>query len=146
MHDWFFERLQGGQLVYEESWCRGAADTRKRSATEHLVAELDSAGNARKKYTWGLDVSGSAQGADGVAARYDYDAFGDTYRTDGSQAAADNPFRYSTKHTDDENDLVYYGLRFYKQETGRFLNRDLIQEAGGLNLLRLRGQWAGERH
>jgi RHS repeat-associated protein len=45
-----------------------------------------------------------------------------------------NPFRFSTKFTDHETDLLYYGYRFYNPSTGRWLNRDPIEEKGGLNL------------
>jgi RHS repeat-associated protein len=48
--------------------------------------------------------------------------------------AAANPIRWSTKYTDDETDLVYYGHRYYTLSTGRWLNRDPIEEAGGANL------------
>ena len=51
----------------------------------------------------------------------------------GSQAQA-NPFRWSTKWWDDETTLVYYGYRFYSPRLGRFINRDPIEEKGGINL------------
>ncbi len=41
---------------------------------------------------------------------------------------------FSTKYTDDETGLVYYGYRYYSPELGRWLNRDPIEEEGGLNL------------
>ena len=41
-----------------------------------------------------------------------------------------NPFRFSTKYTDDETDLVYYGYRYYSPEMGRWMNRDPIGEEG----------------
>ncbi len=47
---------------------------------------------------------------------------------------ADNPFRFSTKYTDLETGLIYYGNRYYGSREGRFINRDPIQEQGGLNL------------
>ena len=40
----------------------------------------------------------------------------------------------STKYTDSETGLLYYGYRFLQPETGRWLIRDLIDEAGGVNL------------
>jgi RHS repeat-associated protein len=40
----------------------------------------------------------------------------------------------STKHHDDETGLVYYGYRYYAPELGRWLNRDPVEEEGGLNL------------
>ncbi len=121
-----------------------------------------------KVYTWGLDWSGSRQGAGGVGglqfvtdhlagasyfpvydgngnvmglvntagaftAIYEYDAFGQTIRAEGS-AANSNAFRFSTKFTDLETGLVYYGLRYYSPSLGRFINRDPIEERGGLNL------------
>jgi RHS repeat-associated protein len=44
-----------------------------------------------------------------------------------------NPIRFSTKYTDDESDFLYYGHRYYNPSTGRWLNRDPIEESGGLN-------------
>jgi RHS repeat-associated protein len=49
-------------------------------------------------------------------------------------AAAINPFRFSTKYEDPETSLLYYGYRFYNPSTGRWLSRDPIEEAGGMNL------------
>jgi len=51
----------------------------------------------------------------------------------GSQAAQ-NPSRFSTKFTDEESGLVYYGYRYYSPGMGRWLSRDPIAENGGLNL------------
>jgi RHS repeat-associated protein len=45
-----------------------------------------------------------------------------------------NPFRWSTKYTDEETGLVYYGYRLYDPYIGRWINRDPIGEEGGLNL------------
>ena len=40
-----------------------------------------------------------------------------------------NPFRFSTKYQDDEPDL-YYGYRYYNPSTGRWINRDPLDERG----------------
>jgi RHS repeat-associated protein len=137
----------------------------------NLLAELDwnpstSTFILNSTYTWGLDLSGSLQGAGGVggllwlnagtathatgydgngnvialvdladgstSATYDYGPFGDTLKADGP-AAALNPYRFSTKFTDDTG-LLYYGLRYYNPSTGRWINRDPIEEFGGFNL------------
>lgn len=37
-----------------------------------------------------------------------------------------NPFRFSTKHQDDESDLLDYGYRYYKAPTGTRVSRDPI--------------------
>jgi RHS repeat-associated protein len=72
--------------------------------------------------------------ADGqtVTARYEYGPFGEPLAKTGP-AADLNPFRWSSKFTD-ESGLVYYGYRFYNPETGRWLSRDPIEERGGVNL------------
>ena len=67
------------------------------------------------------------------SATYDYNAFGETIQSDGV-ASVTNHFRFSTKYTDDETGLLYYGFRFYQPTTGRWLSRDLIEERGGKNL------------
>ena len=41
---------------------------------------------------------------------------------------------FSTKYQDKETGLLYYGFRYYSPEMGRWLNRDPIQERGGVNV------------
>ena len=67
------------------------------------------------------------------AARYEYGPFGEPLRATGTLAKL-NPFRFSTKYTDDETGLLYYGHRYYNPATGRWLSRDPIEEEGGINL------------
>ncbi len=74
-----------------------------------------------------IDESGT------VVAGYAYDAFGDTIAKSGSMADA-FAHRFSTKYYDAETGLYYYGYRFYSPELHRWLNRDPIEEEGGLNL------------
>lgn len=68
-----------------------------------------------------------------IVAEYEYSPFGETIRATGPMADR-NPFRFSTKYTDAETGLVYFGYRFYSPDLGRWLNRDPIEEQGGLNL------------
>ncbi|MCP4021329.1 MAG: RHS repeat-associated core domain-containing protein, partial [Desulfobacteraceae bacterium] len=46
----------------------------------------------------------------------------------------DQPFMFSTKRYLAGPGLNYYGYRFYQPKVGRWLKRDPLQEAGGLNL------------
>jgi len=49
-----------------------------------------------------------------VAAAYEYSPFGEPLRADAPDSVvADQPFRFSTKYTDSETGLVYYGRRYY---------------------------------
>ena len=68
-----------------------------------------------------------------VDAHYEYDPYGNQIVSTGSYAA-DNPFRFSTKYYDAETGLTMYPFRLYGARLGRWLNRDPIGEAGGLNL------------
>ncbi len=80
------------------------------------------------------NVSALANAANGaITARYEYGPFGEPTRTTGTLAEK-NPFRFSTKYTDQESGIAYYGYRFYSPQTGRWLNPDPIQEQGGLAL------------
>ena len=45
-----------------------------------------------------------------------------------------NPFRFSTKYTDQETGLLYYGYRYLNVGTGQWYGRDRIGEDGGVNL------------
>jgi RHS repeat-associated protein len=123
-----------------------------------------------RSYVWGLDLSGSSQGAGGVggllcinalsplasslfpvydgngnimalvdsatgttAANYEYGPFGEPLKATGSAATA-NPFRFSTKYTDSETGLLYYGYRYYSTSLRRWISQDPIEERGGVNL------------
>lgn len=130
----------------------------------NLIAELDAENTLLRSYTWGLDLSGSEQGAGGVgglvtvnlvtnvhfaafdgngnvmtlldvtnelaSAEYAYDPFGRPIRGEGPVARS-NPFRFSTKYTDHNTDLIYYGLRWYNHAVGRWLSRDPAGEHNG---------------
>ncbi|WP_205880821.1 RHS repeat-associated core domain-containing protein, partial [Limisphaera ngatamarikiensis] len=66
-------------------------------------------------------------------ARYEYGPFGEPLRLTGA-AAASNPFRFSTKRTEDGTGLLLYEYRAYSPALGRWLSRDPIEEQGGANL------------
>jgi RHS repeat-associated protein len=79
-----------------------------------------------------------------VVAHYEYGSFGELIRATGSKKDDFN-FRFSTKYQDAETGLLYYGFRYYDPVTGRWLNRDPIGEAGGLNLYGMVGNDAVNR-
>ena len=83
----------------------------------------DNNGNVTKY----IDESGS------VVAAYEYDDFGRLISKSGPMADSFR-IRFSTKYFDSETGLYYYGCRFYSPALMRWLNRDPIEEEGGLNL------------
>lgn len=68
-----------------------------------------------------------------VLAKYTYGPFGNIETSEGT-LDSDNLYRFSTKYTDSETDLIYYGYRYLNAELGRWMSRDPIGERGGLNL------------
>jgi len=68
-----------------------------------------------------------------LAARYEFSAYGEMLRATGPMAKV-NPFRFSTKFCDVEDGLICFPTRYYSPANGRWLNRDSIQEKGGINL------------
>ncbi|MDQ8209457.1 RHS repeat-associated core domain-containing protein [Coraliomargarita sp. SDUM461003] len=109
-------------------------------------------------FLWGLDLSGSMQGAGGVGGLLKegdlyplYDANGNIMqKLDGAGAAVMSvdydPFGniingtlvgeygFSTKPLIDGIDWYYYGFRYYDPQTGRWPSRDPIGKQGGINL------------
>ena len=137
----------------------------------NLIAEYSYASSTftlLRSHAWGLDLSGSAQGAGGVggllwttvaaisktyaaaadangnviayvdcadgsvAGKRDYGAFGEAVVTTG--VAGSLPFGFSSKYEEKDTGLYYYGFRYYNPLTGRWPNRDPIEERGGMNL------------
>ena len=97
---------------------------------------LQDTGTATWLYTYEANgnVGQLVDGTTGaVVAHYEYDPFGTTLTASGTAADA-NPFRFSTKYTDADTTLLYYGYRFYAPTLGRWLTRDPLGEAGGVNV------------
>ena len=93
--------------------------------------------STRQLYVPWYDAYGNVMGywdAQGnVVAEYTYDAFGKLISSSGPMADV-FAIRYSTKYFDIETGLYYYGYRFYSPELMRWITRDPIGEAGGVNL------------
>ena len=118
------------------------------------------------EYFWGMDNSGTEQGAGGVgglfavsmdgvfyipcydhngnivlylsetgaiAVQYTYDPYGNIIESSGPLADAFS-FGFSTQYHDREIGMVGYQERVYSPVLGRWLNRDPIEEDGGVNL------------
>jgi len=124
-------------------------------------------------HSWGVDLSGSQQGAGGVGGllashllnpaataypaydgngnisawidtagavlgRKDYSPFGQlvaNYKLTGVGTTLPRlAFGFSTKYTDAESGLPYYGYRYYDPVAGRWTSKDPIEEQGGVNL------------
>jgi RHS repeat-associated protein len=68
-----------------------------------------------------------------MAAQYTYDPFGNILTMSGPLASA-NTYRFSSKEWNDKPGTYYYGYRFYDPNLQRWINRDPVQELGGLNM------------
>ncbi len=66
-------------------------------------------------------------------ARYEYDPFGNTLSKSGPLADA-NTYRFSSQEYHQNTGLLLYLYRPYDANLQRFLNRDPMEELGGINL------------
>jgi len=76
-------------------------------------------------------LSAASDGSE--TARYEYGPFAEPIRVTGP-AAALNPFRFSTKRTDNTTDLVVYEYLAYSPSFGRWLSRDPLGQVGEVNI------------
>ena len=99
------------------------------------AAMTDAASGQTYHYTLDANknVSELTDSTGAVVAHYEYSPFGKITFKSGLYADV-NPFRFSSEYADDEIGLVYYNFRHYDPETGRWTNRDPIEEEGGMNL------------
>ena len=72
-----------------------------------------------------LDAAGA------VAEHYRYDAFGNETC---STIQPKNPWRFSSKRTDEETGFVYFGRRYYDPSIGKWLTQDPLGLKAGPNL------------
>jgi len=84
-------------------------------------------GNGNVTYLLKLDQT--------MGATYAYDPYGRQLASSGTLANA-NTYRFSSKELMLASGFYYYLHRFYDPNTQRWLNRDPIQERGGINLYR----------
>ncbi|UDQ98345.1 RHS repeat-associated core domain-containing protein [Lentisphaerota bacterium WC36G] len=82
--------------------------------------------DGNKNITQLIDMSSGS-----IANRYDYSPFGQLSLDNETVA---NPFKFSSEYAEKETGLVYYNYRYYNPSTGKWLSRDPIQEAGGVNV------------
>ena len=68
-----------------------------------------------------------------ITAHYEYSSFGEVILSSGDLSLA-NPFRFSSEYADDALGLVYYNYRHLESVIGRWLQRDMIEEEGGVAL------------
>ncbi len=118
-----------GGLLSETEW-RQEMQTDPNTS---IVTEVTTASTFMPAYDGNGNVMALVDTVGDISATYEYDPFGRPIRATGSMAQT-NPFRFSTKFTDDETGLVYYGYRYYDAAQGRWLGRDPIGERGGPNL------------
>ena len=88
-----------------------------------------------------LDPTAIISTAGTVEERFSYDAFGPVRFLDasfvprsGNTSAYLWTFLFHAEFIDDDSGLYNYGYRFYNPYLGRWLNRDPIEEEGGLNV------------
>ena len=79
------------------------------------------------------NVTALINAAQCIAAKYLYDPYGNLLSKSGLMADI-NGYRFSTKEYHVNSGLIYYGFRFYDPNAQRWLNRDPLREAGGVNL------------
>lgn len=77
------------------------------------------------------NVTGLVDASGNRVATYEYGDYGETLTEQGSVY---NPYRWNAEQLDAESGLVYLRNRYYQPSTGRFMQRDPIGYAGGLNL------------
>jgi RHS repeat-associated protein len=106
----------GGLLARSSGYSSG-------NFTSHAYYHADAGGNI----TFMLNSSQS------MVAKYRYDPFGNTISSSGSLWGA-NLYRFSSKEIHAPSGMYYYLYRFYDPYLQRWINRDPLQEWGGLNL------------
>jgi RHS repeat-associated protein len=124
-----------GTLIRRFLWGADLSGSRQAAGgVGGLLIASTAAGAQLPFYDGNGNVVGYLDAATGnKTAQYEYGPFGEALKATGP-AAQSLPFRYSTKYAETETELVYYGLRYYKPNVGRWLNRDPKGEQGGLNL------------
>ena len=128
-----------------------------------VVADLDGSGNLLRTYVWGQGIDNLlcltdhtttntyypikdhqnsvialADDSGSVVESYEYDAYGNTkvFNASGvelTESAVGNRYGFQGREIDWDTGLYYFRARWYNPDTGRWLSKDPIGIAGGLN-------------
>jgi RHS repeat-associated protein len=98
-----------------------------------LLARTDLNGNSYYHADGNGNVTMLVDAGGNRLAEYLYDPYGNTLGMWGSLAAG-NTYRFSSKEIDANSGAYYFGYRYYQPNLQRWLNRDPIQERGGIDL------------
>jgi len=110
---------------------RTGADNNLNNALDRTFA-YDGIGNRTSAFDANGNLSEVSNDAGVVAAHDEYDPFVSPTTATGAYAG-NNVYRFSTRYAD-KSGFLYYCYRFYNPALGRWINRDPIEEEGGLNL------------
>jgi RHS repeat-associated protein len=122
---WNLVAILNASDVLQNSFCWGE---------DGLIADTDHVNSKAYLpiYDGNKNIHGYVDAADGsLVSEYDFDPFGRIVQQSGT---GDFPFRFASYFRDAETGMIYYGYRYYSPEMGRWVNRDMIAEVGGLNL------------
>ena len=123
---WGFENYPLGQISFDP-------DLSAETATGSVQFSYENASGRAYYYT--SDQLGSVRevcnSSGTIVARYSYDPYGRATLVSGSNLAT---FQYTHDYYHATSGLNLTMYRAYDPNTGRWLNRDIIQEHGGLNL------------
>ncbi len=100
-----------------------------------LLARTDASGSAFYHADGNGNVTALLNGQQNFVARYVYDPFGNILAKSGALADA-NAYRFSSQEYHQPSGLLLYLYRAYDPNLQRFVNRDPIEEVGGINLYR----------
>jgi RHS repeat-associated protein len=117
-------------------WC-GISRCESRDNSSTLISSFFSAGqvdsSVKRYYT--KDHVGSirelADNTGSLLTQYQYDLFGNQFKISGS---VNSDFQFANYFYHSQSGLYLTYTRAYKSSLGRFINRDLIEENGGMNL------------
>jgi RHS repeat-associated protein len=98
-----------------------------------LLARTDANGSTYYHADGNGNITMLLDASQNIVAKYLYDPFGNILSQSGSLANA-NVYRFASKEWNANADFYYFGRRYYDPMLQRFLNRDPMQQQGGLNL------------
>jgi len=124
------------QFVWDEDQeCPSETRDGTGAITAQYFDQGQTIGGTTNKYFYALDHLGSVReltdSSGNIQAQYAYDPYG---RKTNTQGSVDSDFQYAGYYFHSSSGLLLTSTRPYSPSLGRFINRDLIEEAGGVNV------------